>query len=171
PKIDCETGNLTGVEALVRWQHPQRGTIAPDEFIPLAEETGLIDPLTHWVLKESLRQGRAWQQHGLVLPMAINLSTRNLQDPSLSQFVADVLAFSDFPPTWLTLEITETAVMADPVRAMAVLHQLRRSGVRIALDDFGTGHSSLAYLKQIPADELKIDRSFTSSVVTDVSGR
>ncbi|HET6316370.1 MAG TPA: GGDEF domain-containing phosphodiesterase, partial [Chloroflexota bacterium] len=171
PKVDCRTGDVSGVEALVRWQHPQRGTIAPDQFIPLAEETGLIDPLTRWVLGEALRQSRAWQRNGLALPIAINLSMRNLQDPQLAQVVADLLALSDVPPSWLTLEITETAVMADPVRALAVLDQLRRTGVRIAIDDFGTGHTSLAYLRQIPADELKIDRSFIGSVLTDASGR
>ena len=170
PKLDCQTGELAGVEALVRWQHPDRGLIPPAEFVPLAEQTGLIDPLTHWVLDNALRQCSVWRARGLHVPMAINLSAHNLQDLRLCESVAEALSRSGVPARWLTLEITESAVMADPQRALTVLDNLRAAGVRVAIDDFGTGYSSLAYLKEIPADDLKIDRSFTQSMVADPTG-
>src|ERR1051326_3399573 len=171
PKLDCESGDLAGVEALVRWRHPQRGLVPPDEFIPLAEQTGLIDPLTRWVLDNALQQCSAWRDVGLCVPMAINLSARSLQDPRLGETVAEAVCLSDVPVHWLTLEITESAVIADPQRALEVLNQLRGMGVRVAIDDFGTGYSSLTYLKEIPADDLKIDRSFTQSMIADEASR
>lgn len=167
PKIDFRTGRVGGVEALVRWQHPSRGLVAPDVFIPVAEQTGLIVPLTGWVLGEALRQERAWLDAGLDLYVAVNLSARNLQDRGLVRSVAAYLADANVPPERLTLEITESMLMADPQRAREVLSELRRMGVAIAIDDFGTGYSSLAYLKELPVDVLKIDRSFVKDMCSN----
>jgi diguanylate cyclase (GGDEF)-like protein len=160
PKLDLKSGNLYGVEALVRWQHPKRGIVSPDEFIPLAEECGLIVPLTFWVLDNALRQLDAWRKVGMEIPVAINLSTRNIHDLAFADRVQQRLRAWNCEPCWLELEITESAVIDDPVRAMQVLNQLDELGVQLSIDDFGTGYSSLAYLKNLPVDEVKIDRSF-----------
>ena len=169
PIIERQTRRVSGVEALVRWQHPLQGLLLPDQFIPLAEETGLIDLLSRWVLEAALQQCCAWRREGLDLPVSVNLSMRNLQDQRLPESIAPLLTTYGVPPGWLTLEITESAVMADPERALGVLGQLRELGVRVAIDDFGTGYSSLAYLKRLPVDQLKIDRSFTLNVCADRS--
>ncbi|MBI4492245.1 MAG: EAL domain-containing protein [Chloroflexi bacterium] len=169
PKVHFKSGRILGVEALVRWQHPQHGLLAPDRFISLAEQTGLIHPLSHWVLQAALRQCQSWRQAGVELPVAVNLSARNLQDPRLPGAVAALLERWDVPPRCLGVEITENAAMADPERAMQVLTRLREMGVRIAVDDFGTGYSSLGYLKRLPVDELKIDQSFVRSMATNES--
>jgi diguanylate cyclase (GGDEF)-like protein len=169
PIIEHLTRRVSGVEALVRWQHPLQGLLLPDHFIPLAEETGLIDLLSRWVLDAALQQCCAWRRDGLDLPVSVNLSMRNLQDQRLPESIAPLLTTYGVPPGWLTLEITESAVMADPERALGVLGQLRALGVRVAIDDFGTGYSSLAYLKRLPVDQLKIDRSFTLNVCVDRS--
>ncbi|HEU6443653.1 MAG TPA: EAL domain-containing protein [Gaiellaceae bacterium] len=160
PKVDLRTGEIHGVEALVRWMHAERGTIPPDEFIPPAQKTGVIGPLTMFVLDEALRQCRAWALQGLELCVAVNLSTRNLLDVHLPDTVGGLLARWEVPPRLLELEITESTILADPVRAMQILSRLNEMGIRIAIDDFGTGYSSLAYLKRLPVDELKIDKSF-----------
>lgn len=160
PKADLRSGEIQGVEALVRWQHPQRGMIPPDEFIPPAQKTGVIAPLTLFVLDEALRQCRTWSLQGLDLCVAVNLSTRNLLDIHLPDRIGELLARWEVSPELLELEITESTILADPVRAMQVLSRLDEMGVRIAIDDFGTGYSSLAYLKRLPVDELKIDKSF-----------
>ena len=160
PKADLRTGEIRGVEALVRWQHPERGMIPPDEFIPAAQKTGVIAPLTMFVLDEALRQCRTWSLQGLELCVAVNLSTRNLLDVHLPQAVGELLARWEVPAGLLELEITESTILADPVRAMQVLSRLDEMGVRLSIDDFGTGYSSLAYLKRLPVDELKIDKSF-----------
>jgi diguanylate cyclase (GGDEF)-like protein len=160
PKADLRTGEITGVEALVRWLHPERGLIPPDEFIPPAQKTGVIAPLTMFVVEEALRQCRAWTLQGIDLCVAVNLSTRHLLDIHLPDTVGDLLARWEVPPSLLELEITESTILADPVRAMQVLSRLSRMGVRLAIDDFGTGYSSLSYLKRLPVDELKIDKSF-----------
>jgi EAL domain-containing protein (putative c-di-GMP-specific phosphodiesterase class I) len=167
PKASLRTGALVGSEALVRWEHPQRGLVPPDEFVPLAEQTGLIRPLSRWVLDAGLRQCRAWRDHGLQIPVSINLSARDLHDPQLPELVASLLERWDVVPNMLKLEITESAVMADAERAIDVLGRLRSMGVRISIDDVGTGYSSLSYLKRLPVDELKIDRSFVSHLATD----
>jgi EAL domain-containing protein (putative c-di-GMP-specific phosphodiesterase class I) len=167
PKASLRTGALVGSEALVRWEHPQRGLVPPDEFVPLAEHTGLIRPLSRWVLDAGLRQCRAWRDQGLQIPVSINLSARDLHDPQLPELVASLLERWDVVPNMLKLEITESAVMADAERAIDVLGRLRSMGVRISIDDFGTGYSSLSYLKRLPVDELKIDRSFVSHLATD----
>jgi diguanylate cyclase (GGDEF)-like protein len=160
PKADLRTGEIHGVEALVRWLHPERGMIPPDEFIPPAQKTGVIGPLTMFVLDEALRQCRTWSLQGLELCVAVNLSTRNLLDLHLPEAVGELLARWEIPARLLELEITESTILADPVRAMQILSRLDEMGIRLAIDDFGTGYSSLAYLKRLPVDELKIDKSF-----------
>jgi EAL domain-containing protein (putative c-di-GMP-specific phosphodiesterase class I) len=169
PKADLGSGQIHSVEALVRWQHPEHGLLGPGEFIPLAERTGLIHPLTRWVLDAALEQAARWQRGGLRLSVAVNISTRCLLDPSFPDQVTSQLATWQIPADLLVLEITESAVMADPNLALEVLGRLHRLGVGLAVDDFGTGYSSMAYLKELPVDELKIDRSFVSQMATSPS--
>ena len=165
PKAELASGEITSVEALVRWQHPQRGLVAPDAFIPLAQETSLIGPLTLYVIEEALRQIRAWQQEGVELRVAVNLSTRNLLDRALPKQVAALLERCGVAAELLELEVTETSMLASPTRARAVLDELADLGIRLSIDDFGTGYSSLAYLRELPVDEIKIDRSFVMGMV------
>jgi diguanylate cyclase (GGDEF)-like protein len=167
PKADLRSGEVKGVEALVRWSHPVRGLILPDEFIPLAQKTGVIVPLTFFVLNEALRQCRTWQLEGLDLSVGVNLSARNLLDVHLPDTVGELLGRWEVSPALLELEITESTILADPIRAMHVLSRLSGMGVRLAIDDFGTGYSSLAYLKRLPVDELKIDKSFVQGMEED----
>ncbi|HEY7061869.1 MAG TPA: EAL domain-containing protein [Chloroflexota bacterium] len=167
PKVAHKTSRATSVEALVRWQHPEQGVIPPDQFIALAEQTGLIQALSQWVLNAALRQCQAWRAAGLHLPVAVNLSMRNLHDSQLPTTIADLLATWGVTPSWLTVELTESAVMADPGRAMEILSKLRHMGVRIAIDDFGTGYSSLGYLKRLPVQQIKIDKSFVMDMAAD----
>ncbi len=169
PQIDLRTGALSSVEALVRWMHPKRGLVGPDEFIPLAERTGLIKRLTRTVLTEAIRQARAWELAGLRVPVAVNLSMRNVHDPQLPQTIAQLLQRWDARPELLRLEITETVLAADPERALQTMDSLRAMGVLIALDDFGIGYSSLAYLNRLPLDQIKIDRSFVLGMIDDES--
>jgi diguanylate cyclase (GGDEF)-like protein len=169
PKVDLASGAVTGVEALTRWQHPTRGMVPPADFIPLAEHTGLIRPLTAYVLRESLRQVRAWDAMGLQIRVAVNLSARSLMDRNLPEEIADALAGEGVDPARLELEITESVIMADPARAMTVLQRLHAMGLRLAIDDFGTGYSSLAYLKRLRAHAIKIDRSFVMHMTADAS--
>ncbi len=165
PKLDHTSGRVSGVEALLRWPHPVHGLIAPDQFIPLAEQTGLIAPLTWWVLETALAQCQTWARAGLLLGVAVNLSARTLHDLALPARIAALLATYGVPAGLLTLEVTESALMADPTRALNVLTQLAEQGVCLAIDDFGTGYSSLAYLKRLPVHQLKIDRSFIQHLV------
>jgi diguanylate cyclase (GGDEF)-like protein len=167
PKVDCRSGEVAGVEALVRWRHPQQGLIPPDRFIPLAEQTGLIRPLTRWVLNSAVRQTRSWHDEGLMLSVAVNLSAHDLQDTELPLRVGELLKRWNVGAEWLKLELTESALMADPSRALQVLTELCELGVRIAIDDFGTGYSSLGYLKRLPAHEIKIDRSFVADMAAE----
>jgi EAL domain-containing protein (putative c-di-GMP-specific phosphodiesterase class I) len=160
PKVDLKTGRLDGVEALVRWPHPERGFLPPGDFIPLAESTGLILPLSRWVLATALRQCRAWRDEGLEIRVAVNLSARLLQDASLVETIAELLAGHGLTAESLELEITESAVMADPAHALDLLLRLHEMGVKLSIDDFGTGYSSLAYLHRLPVNEVKIDKSF-----------
>jgi len=169
PQVDLRTGAITSVEALVRWMHPKRGLVGPDEFIPLAERTGLIKRLTRTVLTEAIRQARAWELAGLRVPIAVNLSMRNIHDPQLPQTIAQLLQRWDARPDLLRLEMTETVLAADPERALQTMDSLRAMGVHIALDDFGIGYSSLAYLNRLPLDEIKIDRSFVIGMIDDES--
>jgi EAL domain-containing protein (putative c-di-GMP-specific phosphodiesterase class I) len=167
PKANLHSGQVEGVEALVRWRHPERGLIPPDDFIPLAEQTGIIKPLTAWVLDTALRQCREWRRDGLDLTVAVNLSVRNLLDAHLPETVGDLLRQHELPPTALELEITESTIIADQVRAQDVVTRLSRMGISLSIDDFGTGYSSLAYLKDLPVSELKIDRKFVGSMTED----
>ena len=166
PVVVLETGRITGVEALVRWQHPQRGLVAPAAFIPLAEDTSLILPLGHWVLREACRQACAWQARypELSLTMSVNLSARQLQQSRLADQIAAALRESGLPPRSLVLEITESVIMQDTEATLTKLHELKALGVQLAIDDFGTGYSSLGYLQRFPLDILKIDKSFVDSV-------
>lgn len=167
PKADIPSGRICGAEALVRWKHPVRGLILPDHFIPLAERTGLINQLTYWVLNAALGQCHAWREEGMELPLAVNLSPRNLLDPHLPERLAGLLATWGAQPDWLQLELTESALMEDPAGALAVLKQLKSMGFRLYVDDFGTGYSSLSYLQRLPIDAVKIDKSFVLGMETD----
>ena len=165
PKSDLLTGRLQGVEALVRWQHPEQGLLSPDAFVPLAERTGLVHPLTRFVLDSALAQCRAWYDQGLEVPVAVNLSTRTLLDRAFPEEVRALLSYWRLPPHLLTLEITESALMGDPTRAAELLTDLAAQGVRLSIDDFGTGYSSLSSLRTLPVHELKIDRTFVRDML------
>ena len=168
PKVSLRTGALTGVEALVRWQHPERGLVLPDAFIPLAEESGLIRQIARWVLHEACAQACQWRAEGPgPIRVAVNLSARQFIDGGLVIEVAHALAQTGLPPDLLELEITESMMMAHPERAAETLLEIRRMGVHISIDDFGTGYSSLARLKKFPIESVKIDRSFIRDVPGD----
>jgi len=167
PKVDLGTGATTGVEALVRWQHPTDGLIQPLSFIPLAEKTGLIKPLTWRVIDLALQQARQWRQSGVDMPVAVNISARMLHNPDLVRHIIAALHRHELPPASLALELTESALMTNPGSGLDVLTRLRAEGVHISVDNFGSGHSSLAYLRDLPANELKIDRSFVHDVTKD----
>jgi diguanylate cyclase (GGDEF)-like protein/PAS domain S-box-containing protein len=160
PVVSLRSGLVTGMEALVRWPHQQRGLVPPAEFIPIAERTGIIKPLTNWVLETALRQSTRWFRAEYLVTMSVNLSVRNLLDPELPKIVADLFDTTGADPHRLKLEVTESVIMADPTRAMHNLSRLRELGVRFSIDDFGTGYSSLAYLQRLAVDEVKIDKSF-----------
>lgn len=165
PKVDLRTEKIQGVEALVRWKHPAHGLMYPDEFIGLAEQTGLIRPLTMWVLKEAIRQLGRWRLDGLGLDMAVNMSVRNLQDAQFPERIAKIIETSAQSARGLWMEITETAIMADPARAQELLSGLNAMNIMLSIDDFGTGYSSLAYLSQLPVREIKIDKSFVRGML------
>ena len=160
PKASLADGSVVGVEALVRWEHPVLGLVPPDDFIPLAESSGLVRPLTTWVLDAALRQLRIWLDQGLRFGMAVNVSVRDLCGEGLAQHVAAGLVRYDIPPELLRLEVTEGSLFADPIRAVSTLRALDQLGITLSLDDFGTGYSSLGHLRQLPVHEIKIDRSF-----------
>ncbi|MFP5390968.1 MAG: putative bifunctional diguanylate cyclase/phosphodiesterase [Gammaproteobacteria bacterium] len=168
PKLQLDTGAVVGVEALVRWQHPERGNVFPDEFIPFAEQTGFIRVLTRWVLEQSAMLARSLAVQGIEIKVSVNLSTRDLLDQDLPAKFSDILARHQVEPHSFCLEITESAIMDDPVRAQGTLERLHAMGVDLSIDDFGTGYSSLAYLKRLPVDELKIDKSFVLNMENDV---
>ena len=160
PKIHAPSGQITGAEALMRWHHPQRGMVSPAVFIPIAERYGLINSLGNWVIEEACRQARIWRDEGLRMRVAINLSVHQLRSPDLAERIAGALARNQIKPQLLTCEITESVAMEDAEGTMKIFEALACVGVHISIDDFGTGYSSLAYLRKLPAEELKIDRSF-----------
>ena len=160
PKVELRTGRVLGTEALVRWQHPVHGLIPPSRFIGLAEQIGFIKPLTFWVLDQALRQCRRWRESGLEVNVAVNLSAGSLHELHLADQLAQIIHDAHAEPSWLELEITESVVMSDPVRALDILMRLHRMGLRLSIDDFGIGHSSLSYLKRLPVSAMKIDQSF-----------
>jgi EAL domain-containing protein (putative c-di-GMP-specific phosphodiesterase class I) len=164
PRIELATGRCTGAEALLRWQHPELGSISPAEFIPVVEQTSLAGPMTMWVLDVGLSQLSQWRAAGIALRLSINVSASNLEDPQFAQWVQLHLLKHRVQPDWVELEVTESAIMGDVINAMSQLTALRDAGVHVAIDDFGTGHSSLAYLQKLPAKILKIDRSFVSGI-------
>jgi len=171
-KVDLASGAITGVEALLRWNNPVLGAISPMQFIPVAEETGLIVPIGRWVLKTACEQNIAWQRAGLpTVCMAVNLSPRQFADPELLKDIAAVLADTGMAPQLLELEITESMVMHNTERAVTLLNAIKEMGVRLAIDDFGTGYSSLAQLKRFPIDTLKVDRSFIRDIPKDSEDR
>jgi diguanylate cyclase (GGDEF)-like protein len=171
PTVALQAGAAEGVEALVRWEHPQRGLLAPGQFVPLAEDTALIHPLTAWVLDEAVRQCAAWRLDGLFVAVAVNISARSLTRHGLVELVSETLARHQLPASALHVEVTESAIIARPEMARQVLNQLQARGISIAIDDFGTGYTSLAHLKTLPVEVLKIDRAFVSHLVDGSADR
>jgi diguanylate cyclase (GGDEF)-like protein len=165
PKARLQTGDIVGVEALIRWQHLVRGLLGPDAFIPLAENTGLMAPLTDWVLRKAIEQAARWRDRGLTLPVAVNVSPRSLLEGDLPGALLRLLADTGLPADLLEIEITETAIMADPDGAVQLLRRLQAMGIRVSIDDFGTGYTSLSYLKALPVHTLKIDRVFVADIL------
>ena len=166
PQIDLETGQLLGVESLIRWQHPHLGTVSPTEFIPIAEETGLIVPIGHWVLRQSCLQYQKWRASGVpAFKLSVNLSIRQLEEPNLLTQIKAILQETKINPAHLSLEVTESLVLNDPATAIARLTELQQLGLHIAIDDFGTGYSSLSFLKDLPVHILKIDKSFLHDLI------
>ncbi|HWH00359.1 MAG TPA: bifunctional diguanylate cyclase/phosphodiesterase [Pilimelia sp.] len=169
PKVSMATGQACGVEALVRWPHPTLGMVSPDRFVPMAEHTALMGPLTALVLRGALAQARRWIDAGTPLPVSVNLSARNLADPQLDHTVGQLLEEYDVPPEMLTLELTESAIITEPEHARRLLRRLRAAGVGLAIDDFGAGYTSLGQLKTLAVTELKIDQSFVAAMTTEPS--
>jgi EAL domain-containing protein (putative c-di-GMP-specific phosphodiesterase class I) len=168
PKTDIASGRMRSVEALVRWAHPQRGLVMPGDFIALAEERGLIVPIGQWVMQAACRQMRDWRSAGLAVPsVAVNLSARQFASDTLVEDLLDALTLYGIAASEFEVELTESVLMADPERASEVLERIHAMGVRISIDDFGTGYSSLSYLKRIPAQTVKIDRSFIRGLPED----
>jgi EAL domain-containing protein (putative c-di-GMP-specific phosphodiesterase class I) len=169
PQVNCATGISEQVEALVRWPHPDRGVLKPDAFVPLAEQTGLIRSLTNYVLEQAIRQCCEWRAAGLYVSVAVNVSIHDLQDPGFPRLVEDLLKRWRLAPGCLRLEVTETIIMADAPEL--VIKRLRAMGIPLSVDDFGTGYSSLVRIKQLPIDEIKIDKSFIMDMASDPSDR
>jgi diguanylate cyclase (GGDEF)-like protein len=170
PQLEIETGRIVGMEALIHWCHPERGMVSPAEFIPLAEESGLIVPIGEWILRTACAQTRTWLDAGLPrLRVAVNISARQFRSPDLPQTIESILHETGLDPHDLELEITESVAMQDVELAIATLRKLKQIGVGLSIDDFGTGYSSLSYLKRFPIDRLKVDQSFVRNLTTDAS--
>jgi EAL domain-containing protein (putative c-di-GMP-specific phosphodiesterase class I) len=165
PKVNLETGKVVGLEALVRWQHPELGLISPVRFIPVAEESGLIVPMGDWILRTACEQAAAWQREGIAeMPVAVNLSARQFLQPDLVSRVSEIIRETRLQPGLLELELTESLSMDSPEKSIAVLSALKQLGITLTLDDFGTGYSNLSYLKRFPLDKLKLDQSFVRDI-------
>jgi EAL domain-containing protein (putative c-di-GMP-specific phosphodiesterase class I) len=160
PKVDLSTHKVKYVEALVRWDHPTRGFVSPDQFIPFAEQTGYIKSISRWVAEKAIQQCSLWHAQGIELAVSVNVSARELIQSSLPDTFSALLRKYHVAPEWIWIEITESAIMDDPNHAIETLDHLHALGIRLSIDDFGTGYSSLSYLKRMPVDELKIDKSF-----------
>jgi len=171
PQIEIATGVLSGVEVLVRWQHPEQGLIYPDRFIPLAEQNGLMSELTHWVIDRAVKQEQLWQQAGFTMTVSVNISAQDITSLMLPEQLAELLKNNKLDPTRLMLEITETTLMGELVTSLDILTRLRLKGIKLSIDDFGTGYSSLLQLHRAPFTELKIDRSFVSNMSEDNEAR
>ena len=167
PQVNMKTKKVEAAEVLLRWVHPIRGFIPPDRFIPIAEQNGLMKKLTMWVLEKALQQSKEWSEEGLDLQISVNLSASNLQDLHLSDDVQVLLNKYQVAPDILIFEITESSIMSNPTRAMEILHKLSSMGINLSIDDFGIGYSSLAYLKKLPVNEIKVDRSFVLDMMED----
>lgn len=165
PKLHMRSGIMTRAEVLIRWNHPQRGHLSPNQFVPIAERTGLIRGMTDWVLDHVLSQCRTWQDEGVPIHVAVNISAKSLLDQSLPTKVQAALDKWHVDPRFLKIEITESSIMADPAHALAILSMLQSMGVRLSVDDFGTGYSSLTHLRELPIDEIKIDKSFVTNMI------
>jgi EAL domain-containing protein (putative c-di-GMP-specific phosphodiesterase class I) len=172
PKIDLVGAALAGYEALLRWRHPEHGVVPPEEFVPILEETGLIVPIGEWIVRTAVKQMAAWHATGLAhIPVAVNLSARQFLQDDVVALVEELLEEAGIAPHLLELELTESLSMADPERSLAIMHRLRALGVTLSIDDFGTGYSSFAYLKRLPIDKLKIDKSFVHDMVHSEDAR
>ena len=171
PKIDARSGKVTAAEALLRWNHPTRGMVMPAQFIPLAERSGLIGPLGNWVIEAACKQARAWRDKGLRMRVAINLSAHQMRQDDISDRITEALARHRIHPSLLTCEITESAAMEDTGATQETFRRLGELGAHVSIDDFGTGYSSLAYLRRLPAEELKIDQSFVKDLDHSVDAR
>jgi EAL domain-containing protein (putative c-di-GMP-specific phosphodiesterase class I) len=170
PRVEIASGRIVGVEALVRWEHPELGRISPVEFIPLAEETGLIVPIGEWILERACAQNRLWQQAGLApIRMAVNLSSVQFRQRGLYETVTRILGATKLDPRWLELELTESLLIRDSESAIDIVKRFKSLGVHLSIDDFGTGYSSLSYLKRLPIDALKIDQSFVREMTSSQS--
>jgi EAL domain-containing protein (putative c-di-GMP-specific phosphodiesterase class I) len=168
PKVDCETGRISGLEALIRWNHPEKGLIAPSDFIPIAEETGLIVPIGEWVIRAACFQTRSWHDAGVHdLGVAVNVSSRQFRKSSLFEVVAETLADSGVAPRYFEIEVTESMMLQDEDEAVTTILRLKEFGIQVSLDDFGTGYSSLSYVRRLPLDKIKIDRSFINDLRHD----
>ena len=168
PQVTIPDFHLVGMEALVRWRHPSLGMLYPNDFVPLAEDSGLIIALGDWVMRDACLQNKAWQDKGLApMRLSVNFSARQFQEPAFISTVAEILKETNLDPRWLELELTESSIMKEPEQAIEKLHELKLMGIRVAIDDFGTGYSSLNYLKRFPIDTLKIDKTFVSDVCKD----
>ena len=166
PKRHLHSGLITRVEVLVRWNHPRRGLLMPVSFVPIAERTGLIKPMTDWILDKAMQQCREWQDAGAPIHVAVNVSAKSLLEETLPSKVQSVLDKWNIDPRFLKIEITESSIMADPAHALAIMSMLQSMGVRLSIDDFGTGYSSLTHLRELPIDEIKIDKAFVMGMLT-----
>jgi len=172
PQISMQDGRIIGVEALLRWRHPELGNISPAEFIPIAEDSRLILPIGEWVLRKAINQLKRWMDSGYpAMVIAVNLSAVQFRHPNLPDMVSTILSEAQLPPEYLELELTERVAMHDPQEAIAVMNELHQRGIRMSIDDFGTGYSSLSYLKKFKVYKLKIDQSFVRDISTDLEDK